>query len=105
MPRIAHGSEARSSDFALRAATDREEPRDVAQCFRLRDREQRGLPAFALRASADTKVPRYGRGKAGLPAIAPPMQGDGWKIGIDGARTDWTLNRFSPLPPCLSHVH
>jgi hypothetical protein len=37
--------------------------------------------------------------KAGLPVIALPMRGDGWKIGIDGAAADWTLNRFSPKTP------
>jgi hypothetical protein len=42
---------------------------------------------------------RPGVEKAGLPAIALPMRGYGWKIGIDGAAADWTLNRFSPKTP------
>jgi hypothetical protein len=56
------------------------------------------------KASAGTKRPRAREmrsrvEKAGLPVIALPMRGDGWKIGIDGATADWTLNRFSPKTP------
>ena len=35
---------------------------------------------------------------------ARDLTGAGWKIGIDGAEADWTLNPFSPEPPCFLHV-
>jgi hypothetical protein len=56
------------------------------------------------RASAGPKqrgpescAPRAGGGRVASHRSAET--GDGWKIGIDGAAADWTLNRFSPETP------
>ena len=49
---------------------------------------------------------RIENSKLPLAADREEPAGDGGpKIGIDGAGTDWTLNRFSPALPVFSYVY